>query len=86
MQILHPQGAPQPTVEILPLPKRQEERVVNVIRIEDKGKVKMQPEVMPIKKARMSEETSQIRDNMEIEEEASTSKEGRKQKKRACTY
>ena len=78
MQILHPQGAPQPTVEISPLPKRQEERAVNVIRIEDKEKAKMQQEVMPIKKACMSEETSQRRDNMETEEEAGTSKEGRK--------
>ena len=56
---------------------------MNVIRIEDKGKAKMQPKVMPIKKARMSEETSQRRDNMETEEEAGTSKEGRKRKKRA---
>ena len=83
MQILRPQGAPQSTSEIPPLPQRQEERAVNVIRIEDKGKAKMQPEVMPIKKARMSEETSQRRDNLETEEEARTSKEGRKQKKRA---
>ena len=83
MQILHPQGAPQLTAEILPLPERQEERGVNVVRIEDKVKAKMQPKVMPSKKARMSEETSQRRDNMEIEEEAGTSKEGRKQKKRA---
>ena len=83
MQILRPQAAPQPTAEIPPLPERQEERDVNVIRIEDKRKAKMQPEVMPIKKARMSEETSQRRDNMETEEEAGTSKEGRKRKKRA---
>ena len=46
----------------------------------------MQLEVMPIKKACMSEETSQRRDNMETEEEAGTSKEGRKQKKRAHTH
>ena len=78
MQILRPQGAPQPTVEIPPLPERQEERAVNVIRIEEKGKAKMQLEVMPIKKARMSEETSQRRDSMEIDKEASTSREGRK--------
>ena len=43
----------------------------------------MEPKVMLIKKAHMSEETSQRRDNMETEEEAGTSKEGRKQKKRA---
>ena len=79
IQILRPQGAPQPTAKILPLPERQEEKVVNV---KDKGKAKMQPEVMPIKKAHMSEETSQRRDNMETDEEADTSKEGRKQKKR----
>ena len=54
---------------------------MNVNGIEDKEKGKMQPEVMPIKKARMSEETSQRRDNMEIEEEAGTSKEERKQRK-----
>ena len=83
VQILRPQGAPQSTAKILPLPERQEERDVNVIRIEDKEKAKMEPEVMRIKKARMSEETSQRRDNMEIEEKSGTSKEGRKQKKRA---
>ena len=71
------------TAEIPPLPKRQEERAVKVIRIEEKGKAKMQPKVMHIKKARMSEETSQRRDNIKTEEEDDTSKEGRKQNKRA---
>ena len=43
----------------------------------------MEPKVIPIKKTCMSEETNQRRDSMEIEEEANTSREGRKQKKRA---
>ena len=48
---------PQAAAAIPPLPEVAEERAVNVIHLEAKGKEKMkEPKVMPIKKARVSED------------------------------
>ena len=56
-------------------------RAVNVIRLENKGKEKVkEPEVMPIKKARVSEEVTEPPASMETEEEGTSKK---KRKKRA---
>ena len=50
---------PQAAAAIPPLPEVNEERAVNVIQLEAKGKEKIkEPDVMPIKKARVSEEVS----------------------------
>ena len=55
---------------------------MNIIQLEDKGKGKMkEPVVMPIKKARFTEEAIPNRDSMETENEASTSKKEKKRKR-----
>ena len=61
------------------------ERAVNVIQLEVKGKEKMKkPEVMPIKKARVSEEVTGPLASVMMEEEG-TSKDAKKRKKRSST-
>ncbi|MCO5557281.1 hypothetical protein L7F22_010842 [Adiantum nelumboides] len=65
LQVLQRSVSPQPVAEIPPLPNNNGERAVNVISIEGKGKAKMiEPCVMPIKKARMSEEANLRKDTM----------------------
>ena len=62
------------------------ERTVNVILIEAKGKEKMkEPKVMPIKKARVSEEVTGPRAASAMMEEEGTSKDAKKRKKRSST-
>ena len=62
-----------------------EERAVNVIRIEEKGKEKMkEPEVMPVKKARVSQEVTGP-PGCTIMDEEGTSKDARKRRKRSST-
>ena len=62
-----------------------EERAVNVIQLEAKGKEKMkEPEVMPIKKARVSEEVMGLPASAMMEEEG-MSKDAKKRKKRSST-
>ena len=62
-----------------------EERAVNVIQLEAKGKEKIrEPDVMPIKKARMSEEVTGPPTSQIMEEEG-TSKDAKKRKKRSST-
>ena len=74
---------PQPAAAIPPLPEAAEERAVNVIQLESKGKEKVrEPEVMPIKKARVSEEVTGPPASMAVDEEG-TSKDARKRKKRS---
>ncbi|MCO5602969.1 hypothetical protein L7F22_057111 [Adiantum nelumboides] len=81
-QVLQRSVSPQPVAEIPPLPNNNGERAVNVISIEGKGKAKMiEPCVMPIKKARMSEEANLRRDTMETEDEAGISRKEKKRKK-----
>ena len=82
-QILrHP---PRAAAAIPPLPKIAEERAVNVIQLETKGKEKeIEPEVMPIKKARVSKEVTGPPGSMAMDEEG-TSKDARKRKKRSST-
>ncbi|MCO5552640.1 hypothetical protein L7F22_006155 [Adiantum nelumboides] len=81
-QVLQRSVAPQPVAEIPPLPNNNGERAVNVISIEGKGKAKMiEPCVIPIKKARMSEEANLRRDTMETKDEAGTSRREKKRKK-----
>ena len=76
---------PQPAAEVPPLPEAAGERTVNVIQLESKGKEKMEePEVMPIKKARVSEEVTQPPASMAMDEEG-TSKDAKKRKKRSST-
>ena len=75
---------PQAAATIPPLPETAGERAVNVIQLETKGKEKMkEPEVMPIQKARLSEEVIGPLASMDTEEEG-TSK-GKKRKSRAST-
>ena len=70
---------------IPPLPEVAEERAVDVIQLEAKGKEKMkEPEVMPIKKARVSEEVTGPPASAMMEEEG-TSKDVKKRKKRSST-
>ena len=60
-----------------------EERAVNVIQLEAKGKEKVrEPDVMPIKKARVSEEVTGPPASQMMEEEG-TSKDAKKRKKRS---
>ena len=74
---------PQATAAIPPLPEVNEERAVNVIQLEAKGKEKIrEPNVMPIKKARVSEEVTGPPANQMMEEEG-TSKDAKKRKKRS---
>ncbi|MCO5604491.1 hypothetical protein L7F22_058658 [Adiantum nelumboides] len=74
-QILQRPIALQPVTEIPALPNNNVERAVNIISVEDKGKAKVrEPVVMPIKKARVSEDASQRRESMETDNEAGTSK------------
>ena len=62
-----------------------EERAVNVIQLEAKGKEKVkEPDVMPIKKARVSEEVTGPPASQMMEEEG-TSKDAKKRKKRWST-
>ena len=73
---------PQPVAAIPPLPEEVEERAVNVIQLESKGKEKVkEPEVMPIKKARVSEEASGPPASMETDGEGTS----KKRKKRTST-
>ena len=61
---------PQAAVAIPSLPKVAEERAVNVIQLEAKGKEKMKElEVMPIKNARVSEEVTRPPGSVMMEEE-----------------
>ena len=63
-----------------------EERAVNVIQLEAKGKEKMkEPKVMPIKKARVSEEVKGGPPASAMMEEEGTSKDVKKRKKRSST-
>ena len=74
---------PQPAAAIPPLTEAAEERAVNVIQLESKGKEKIrEPEIMPIKKARVSEEVTGPPASMAMDEEG-TSKDAKKRKKRA---
>ena len=74
---------PQATTAIPPLPEVNEERAVNVIQLEAKGKEKVrEPDVMPIKKARVSEEVTGPPASQMMEEEG-TSKDAKKRKKRS---
>ena len=58
---------------------------MNVIELETKGKEKeIEPEVMPIKKARVSKEVTGPPGSMAMDEEG-TSKDARKRKKRSST-
>ena len=67
------------------MPEVAEERAVNVIQLEAKGKEKMkEPEVMPIKKTRVSEEVTGPPTSAMMEEEG-TSKDPKKRKKRSST-
>ena len=76
---------PQPAAAIPPLPEAAEERAVNVIQLESKGKEKVkEPEVMPIKKARVSEEVTGPPASMAVDEEG-TSKDAKKRKKSSST-
>ena len=73
---------PQAAVAIPPLPEEVEERAVNVIQLESKDKEKIkEPEVMPIKKARVSEEASGPPASMETDGEGTS----KKRKKRASS-
>ena len=73
---------PQAAAAIPPLPKEVEERAVNVIQLEYKGKERVKElEVMPIKKARVSEEVSGPPASMETDGEGTS----KKTKKRAST-
>ena len=66
---------PQPAAKVPPLPEAADERAINVIQLESKGKEKIkEPEVMPIKKARVSEEVTGPPASMAMDEEG-TSKE-----------
>ena len=80
-QILrHP---PQATAAIPPLPEEPSEGAINVIQLETKGKEKVkEPEVMPIKRARMSEDSTNPPASMETKEGATS---GKKQKSRTST-
>ena len=70
---------------IPPLPEVAKERAVNVIQLEAKGKEKMkEPEVMPIKKARVSEEVTGPPASAMMEEEG-TLKDAKNRKKRSST-
>ena len=70
---------PQSGAAIPTLPEVVEEQAVNVIRIEEKGKEKMkEPEIMPIKRARVMKEPIQM-----TMEEAEASKKDRKRKERS---
>ncbi|MCO5598478.1 hypothetical protein L7F22_052575 [Adiantum nelumboides] len=76
--ILRQQPTPQPTAEAPPLLEARVERAVNVIRWKDKGNEKeKEAEVMPVKKARVTEEPSHAMS------EDGAKKEDRKRKKRA---
>ena len=76
---------PQAVAAIPPLSEVAEERAVNVIQLEEKGKEKMkEPQVMPIKKARVSEEVIGPPASAMMEEE-DTSKDAKKGKKRSST-
>ena len=73
---------PQAAAEIPPLPKDTGKRAVNVIQLAPKGKEKVkEPEVMPIKKARVSEEVTKPPTSMETEEKGTS----RKRKKKTST-
>ena len=62
-----------------------EERAINVIQLEARGKEKMkEPDVMPIKKARVSEEVTGPPASAMMEEE-DTSKDAKKRKKISTT-
>ena len=66
---------PQPAAEVPPLPEAADERAINVIQLETKGKEKIkEPEVMPIKKARVSEEVTGPPASMAMDEEGTSKK------------
>ena len=86
-QVIQPQilRQPQAAAAIPPLPEVIEEQAVNVILIEAKGKEKMkEPKIMPVKKARVSEEVTGPPGSMAMDEEG-TSKDAKKRKKRSST-
>ena len=69
---------PQPVAEIPPLPEETDERAVNVIQLESKGKEKVaEPEIMPVKrmvakKARVSKDVTEPLASMDTEEEGTS--------------
>ena len=77
---------PQPVAKIPPLPQETDNRAVNVIQLESKGKEKvMEPEIIAIKrtvakKARFSEEASGPPSSVDTEEEG-TSKSAKRKKR-----
>ena len=72
---------PQAVAEIPPLPDEPNERAVNVIQLESKGKEKIEElELMPIKRAQVSEESIEPLASMEMGEGATL---GKKTKKRS---
>ena len=80
--------APQAAVAIPPLPEEADERAVNVIQLESKGKEKIKElEVIPVKKTRVkkalvSKEVTGPPASMETDEEGTLE---RKRKKRSST-
>ena len=77
---------PQPVAKIPPLPKETDERAINVIQLESKGKEKvMEPEIIAVKrttakKARFSKEASGPPSRMDTEEKG-TSKSAKRKKR-----
>ena len=77
---------PQPVAKVPPLPEEADERAVNVIQLESKGKEKVvEPEIVAVKrtaakKARFSEEASGPPSSMDTEEEG-TSKSAKRKKR-----
>ena len=86
-QVIQPQilRQPQEPAAIPPLPEVTEEHAVNVILIEAKSKEKMkEPKIMPVKKARVSEEVAGPPSSMAMGEQG-TLKDAKKRKKRSST-